>query len=128
MNAARGGQTRRLRSLDRSERLSRLAIADEARPQDDALDPPAPPIALTPLLAASPDTDTQLLWHIARHAPELRRWLVANPKADAHLLEYVSQASGPGVRRALTVLLDSMDAAAAASAAAANQPLMRSTA
>ena len=74
-----------------------------------ALEPPEPPIALTPLVACDPATDTDVLWHIAREAPELRRWLVANPKADAELLEYVSQAGGPGVKLALEVLLQSME-------------------
>nr|WP_238548515.1 hypothetical protein [Bifidobacterium biavatii] len=70
------------------------------------IEPPAPPIALTPLLACDPATDPDILWHIAREAPELRRWLVANPNADAALLEYVAQAGGPGVNVALTVLLE----------------------
>ncbi|MCH9274814.1 hypothetical protein JS533_000725 [Bifidobacterium amazonense] len=70
------------------------------------VEPPAPPIALTPLLACDPATDPDILWHIAREAPELRRWLVANPNADAALLEYVAQTGGPGVNAALTVLLD----------------------
>ncbi|EFA22903.1 hypothetical protein BIFGAL_03944 [Bifidobacterium gallicum DSM 20093 = LMG 11596] len=55
------------------------------------------------------DTDAELLWHIARTAPELRRWLVANPSADAELLEFVAQAGGPGVKDAFDVLFDSMD-------------------
>ncbi|RSX54645.1 hypothetical protein [Bifidobacterium samirii] len=71
--------------------------------------PPRPPILLTPLVACDPDTDPQILWHIARYAPELRRWLPANPSADAALLEYVAQAGGPGVREALTILLDSVE-------------------
>ena len=71
--------------------------------------PPRPPILLTPLVACDPDTDPRILWHIARHAPELRRWLPANPAADAALLEYVAQAGGPGVREALTILLDSVE-------------------
>ncbi len=73
------------------------------------LDPPSPPLLLTSSVAADPDTDVEVLWHIARHVPDLRRWLVVNPKADAHLLEYISQAGGPGVHRALKVLLDSLD-------------------
>ncbi|MBW3078485.1 hypothetical protein KIH76_04515 [Bifidobacterium sp. 81T8] len=70
------------------------------------MSPPQPPLLLTPLVACDPATDTDILWHIAREAPELRRWLVANPRADAALLEYVAQAGGPGVREALTILLD----------------------
>lgn len=50
-----------------------------------------------------------MLWHIAQHAPELRRWLIANPRADATLLEFISQAGGPEVKRALAVLLESME-------------------
>ncbi|WP_420829375.1 hypothetical protein [Bifidobacterium miconis] len=74
--------------------------------QPPVAEPPAPPIVLTPLLACDPATDPDILWHIAREAPELRRWLVANPNADAALLEYVAQAGGPGVNVALTVLLE----------------------
>ncbi|MBT1160631.1 hypothetical protein JS541_01895 [Bifidobacterium sp. SO1] len=70
------------------------------------MSPPQPPLLLTPLVACDPTTDMDILWHIAREAPELRRWLVANPRADAALLEYVAQAGGPGVREALTILLD----------------------
>ena len=97
----------RLASLGRSARGGdgrRTGCGASAAAQE----PPAPPILLTPLVACDPDTDPQVLWHIARHAPELRRWLPANPAADAALLEYVAQAGGPGVREALTVLLDSV--------------------
>lgn len=75
------------------------------RDDDGTLRPPQPPLALTPAVACDPQTDMDVLWHIAREAPELRRWLAANPKADAALLEYVAQAGGPGVKEALTVLL-----------------------
>ncbi|RBP97280.1 hypothetical protein CRD60_07575 [Bifidobacterium aemilianum] len=68
--------------------------------------PPEPPLELTPLLACSPDTDPEILWFIARQAPQLRRWLVANPRADASLLEYVSQAGGPGLDTAFSILFD----------------------
>ena len=71
--------------------------------------PPEPPIRLTPAVACSPDTDVAVLWHIAYHVPELRKWLVANPKADAPLLELVSQRGGPGVRQALEILFESME-------------------
>ena len=71
---------------------------------------PEPPIRLTPAVACSPDTDVAVLWHIAYHVPELRKWLVANPKADAPLLELVSQRGGPGVRQALEILFESMEA------------------
>lgn len=70
-----------------------------------------PPLRLTArLVACSPDTDVAVLWHIAYHVPELRKWLVANPKADAPLLELVSQRGGPGVRQALEILFESMEA------------------
>ena len=71
--------------------------------------PPQPPIRLTPALACDPNTDPELLWHIARSAPELRRWLVANPRSDATLLEYVAQAGGPGVHETIAVLLDLLE-------------------
>lgn len=111
-------EKRRLRFLRQADRLERLRgddagnartqRASQARPCN-VLEPPPPPLALTPALAADPQTDVDILWRIAREEPELRRWLVANPNADAELLEYVSQAGGPGVRRALNVLLDSLD-------------------
>ncbi|NMM94913.1 hypothetical protein [Bifidobacterium oedipodis] len=78
-------------------------------PISDMTAPPSPPIRLTPAVAVSPDTPQEILWHIAQHAPELRRWLVANPRADAILLEYISQAGGPGVKQALEVLLESLE-------------------
>ncbi|MBT1175802.1 hypothetical protein JS530_09885 [Bifidobacterium sp. LC6] len=74
--------------------------------------PPNPPIPLTPQVACSPDTDADVLWYIAQHVPELRRWVVANPTADAALLEYISQSGGPGVRQALEILLESLEAEA----------------
>jgi hypothetical protein len=63
---------------------------------------------LTPLLACETD-DEEILWHIAREAPELRRWLVANPHADALLLEYVAQSGGPGVNEAFAVFFESAE-------------------
>lgn len=79
-------------------------------PRPKALvEPPAPPIELTPLVACSADTAQDVLWHIAEHAPELRKWLVANPNANAELLEFVAQASGPGIGQALEILFESMD-------------------
>lgn len=68
--------------------------------------PPKPPFLATPATATDPCTDPETLWLIARQEPELRRWLVANPSASASLLETVSQLGGPGVRRALEILLD----------------------
>lgn len=61
-------------------------------------------------MACDPETEPEVLWWIARSAPSLRRWIVANPAADADLLEYISQAGGPYVRESLQILLDSMDA------------------
>ncbi|WP_291526604.1 hypothetical protein [Bifidobacterium sp. UBA744] len=71
--------------------------------------PPAPPLKLTPSVACNPNTDPAVLWHIAHSAPELRRWLVANPRATPQLLEYVAQAGGPGVHEAIEVLLDLLE-------------------
>lgn len=73
------------------------------------LHPPKPPLQFTPLLACDPDTPAQVLWKIAKEAPALRRWLVANPNADAALLEYISQTGGPGVKEALEILLVSLE-------------------
>lgn len=114
-----GRRVSRLNELSRGARLHRLErMAREAADsnpgtaaQSDGSTPPPPPLELTPLVACSPETDPEVLEYIAREAPELRRWLVANPRADARLLEYVSQAGGPGVKEALTVLLDSLDEA-----------------
>lgn len=73
---------------------------------DLSAQPPRPPFLATPATATDPFTDPEILWLIARQEPELRRWLVANPSASASLLETVSQLGGPGVRRALEILLD----------------------
>ena len=102
----------RLRHLRQAQRLPRHAAAahsseSASRAISDMTAPPEPPIRLT---ACSPDTDVAVLWHIAYHVPELRKWLVANPKADAPLLELVSQRGGPGVRQALEILFESMEA------------------
>ena len=71
--------------------------------------PPSPPRRLDPAAACDPDCDEGTLWRIARERPDLRRWLVANPRADAALLEFVAQAGGPGVRQALLVLIETLD-------------------
>lgn len=96
-------------SGNRLERLGGTPAAAHAQPSRPGQEPPSPPLLLTPQVAADPDTDRAVLWHIARNLPDLRRWLVVNPKADAYLLEYIAQAGGPGVHRALQVLLDSLD-------------------
>ena len=94
----------RLRHLRQAQRLPRHAAAahsseSASRAISDMTAPPEPPIRLV-----------AVLWHIAYHVPELRKWLVANPKADAPLLELVSQRGGPGVRQALEILFESMEA------------------
>lgn len=72
--------------------------------------PPIPPLQPTPVMACDPETPYETLWLIARQYPHLRRWIVANPSADAELLEYISQQGGPLVREALEVLLESLEA------------------
>ena len=119
------GRARRHRGLSATERMARLMTAISSRsrsPADDDLSqdepdsiqpmaemrapPPEPPLVPTALMATDPATDPSILWAIAREEPELRRWLVANPAASPALLETISQLGGPGVRRALEVLLD----------------------
>lgn len=92
----------------------RLAATARAGQHDDRwperpLDPPAPPIALNAVVASDPDTPPDVLWHIARHAPHLRKWVVVNRAADANLLEFISQQGGPGVRETLELLLDALE-------------------
>ena len=113
------------RGSSATERMARLMTAISSRsrsPADDDLSqdepdsihpmaemrapPPEPPLVPTALMATDPATDPSILWAIAREEPELRRWLVANPAASPALLETISQLGGPGVRRALEVLLD----------------------
>ena len=109
MIGRRRDKASRLDSLRQRQRLPEPAAASDEHLINDMTAPPEPPIALTPEVACSPDTDPEILWHIAWHVPELRRWLVANPQASPELLEYVSQAGGPGVRRALEILLVSIE-------------------
>ncbi len=71
--------------------------------------PPEPPLQPTPAMACNSTTDLEVLWWIARHEPSLRRWIVANPNADAELLEFISQAGGPYVKESLQILLDSLN-------------------
>ena len=113
------------RGSSATERMARLMTAISSRsrsPADDDLSqdepdsihpmaemrapPPEPPLVPTALMATDPATDPSILWAIAREEPQLRRWLVANPAASPALLETISQLGGPGVRRALEVLLD----------------------
>lgn len=77
--------------------------------KEHASSPPKPPILLTPVVASDPSTNPEILWHIAKHIPELRKWVIANPSADAHLLEYISQQGGPDVRHSFEVLFASYD-------------------
>ena len=113
------------RESSATERMSRLmtaissrsrSLAEDGLGQDDPhsiqpmaemrAPPPEPPLVPTALMATDPATDPSILWAIAREEPQLRRWLVANPAASPALLETISQLGGPGVRRALEVLLD----------------------
>ncbi|MDF7664438.1 hypothetical protein PT282_07180 [Bifidobacterium sp. ESL0763] len=72
--------------------------------------PPQPPLRLTPLMACDENTDERILWYIVRHAPGLRKWIIANPAAGPELLEAVSQAGGPGVREGFAVLFGEVEA------------------
>nr|WP_258186089.1 hypothetical protein [Bifidobacterium sp. UTBIF-68] len=102
--------SQRLHRLRQSHRLPlSSATTTASAPISDLTTPPAPPIALTPLVACDPSTEAETLWHIALHVPELRRWIVANPSADAAILEFISQAGGPGVRQSLEILLESLE-------------------
>ena len=71
--------------------------------------PPKPPIILTPYVAIDPATKTEVLWYIAQKIPELRKWIIANPSADAQILEYISQQCGPDVRYSFEVLFSAYD-------------------
>lgn len=88
------------------------------------VEPPAPPIELTLLVACSADTAQDVLWHIAEYAPRLRKWLVANPSATPAMLEYLAQVGGPGVPEALRILLKSLEMNGSGS----DQPFIASTA
>lgn len=91
----------------RQRDVSRFLTASASCPSTGPVGPPpAPPIRYTPTLACDPATDMGTLWQIARNHPHLRRWLIANPRADAEILEYVAQAGGPGVKEAFDVLFD----------------------
>lgn len=85
------------------------AMRPEPEPLEELSDPPPPPVELTAALATDPRTPMDVLWHIARHAPQLRRWVAVNRNADAHLLEYISQQGGPGVRETLELLLGELE-------------------
>lgn len=100
-------------STRRGNASARRRLATTCTGQHDGparpLDPPTPPIALNAVVASDPDTPIDVLWHIARHAPHLRKWVVVNRAADANLLEFISQQGGPGVRETLELLLDALE-------------------
>ena len=97
-------------SIRRRNKRHRSPPEYRPEPKPRALvEPPRPPLELTPLIACSPETDPEVLWHIARESPSLRKWLVANPAASPAMLEYIGQVGGLGVGEALCILLDSLD-------------------
>lgn len=81
----------------------------QANMPSKTLQPPQPPIVLTPQIAACEHTDPKILWHIAQHLPALRKWVIANPSANAQLLEYIAQQGGPDVNHSIRVLLSSYE-------------------
>ncbi len=94
----------------RAQRTRREPPPYQPKPRPKPLvDPPSPPIPLTPLVACSPDTPQDVLWHIAEYAPQLRKWLVANPSATPAMLDYLAQVGGSDVARALQILLESLE-------------------
>ncbi len=105
----RRGCAKRARAAHRRLESTRAEYCAESEPCIEPLTPPEPPIRLTPTVASDPDTPIEILWHIARHAPRLRKWVIVNRGADANLLEYISQQGGPGVRETLQMLFDSVE-------------------
>ena len=73
---------------------------------------PRPKPLIEPLVACSPGTAQDVLWHIAEYAPRLRKWLIANPSATPAMLEYLAQVGGPDVARSLQILLESLESRA----------------
>ena len=120
------GSAARLNSLaDTSQNIMNRAAADfkdphekctqDGGPKGDGnghlpswavLKPPEPPVILTPAIACDASTEPETLWKIALEQPSLRRWVIANPHADAALLEYIAQSGGPGVSQALEVFFE----------------------
>ena len=97
----------------RAQRTRREPPPYQPKPRPKPLvDPPSPPIPLTPLVACSPGTPQDVLWHIAEYAPRLRKWLIANPSATPAMLEYLAQVGGPDVARSLQILLESLESRA----------------
>ncbi len=74
-----------------------------------SLPPPPPPIRLTEQVAATPQTSEEILWHIAKNVPRLRKWLIVNNAASPELLEYISQVGGPGVLNGFQILFECLD-------------------
>ena len=71
-------------SIRRRNKRHRSPPEYRPEPKPRALvEPPRPPLELTPLIACSPETDPEVLWHIARESPSLRKWLVAKSAAQA---------------------------------------------
>ena len=93
--------------LSRLRRISKHSRSLHRTAQASYPKPPAPPVELTPLVACNQQTNREILWHIAKTAPELRHWLIANPNADAELLEFISQSGGPQVKLGFDVLFAS---------------------
>lgn len=92
-----------------SQRLESLHTRKHEQSQVQAKLPPKPPVVINEIYACNPQTPLQELWNIAQQYPFLRKWIVANPNANAELLEYIAQVSGPGVEQALQVLCESID-------------------
>ena len=91
-------------------KYSNNAYSNNAYSNNEQLNaPPKPPVIITPLVASDASTSSEILWYIARNIPEFRKWVIANPSADARLLEYISQQGGPDVRHSFEVLFDGYD-------------------
>lgn len=117
------------RATRRQSRRTPPKYHPEPRPKA-LVEPPAPPIELTQLVACSAETAQDVLWHIAEHAPRLRKWLVANPSATPAMLEYLAQVGGPSVHEALRILLESLESLESHETRRnrGNQPFIASTA
>lgn len=89
------------------------------------VEPPAPPIELTPLVACNADTAQDVLWHIAEYAPRLRKWAGRQSFGDAcNAGISCARSAGPGVPEALRILLKSLEMNGSGS----DQPFIASTA
>lgn len=99
----------RPRRNNRHRSQQRLTTLHNAADTPTSPQPPPPPLRLTAAVACDPNTSREVLDYIAVNMPALRRWIVANPNADAELLEYISQAGGPYVHEALTIALRELE-------------------